>query len=69
MRSFSNDRVNITLFFFQSPRGTAARAGNYIDFPNRVKLPRHARHLGALLVEEMGLEPTTLGLQSRCSTS
>jgi hypothetical protein len=70
MRSFSNDRVNISLLSFQSPRDTAARVGNYSDFPTRVKLSHHTPvALIALLVEEMGLEPTTLGLQSRCSTS
>ena len=68
LRSFSNDRVNNSLFDFQSPRGIAARVGNYNDFPTRVKLPLRARR-PCPLVEEMGLEPTTLGLQSRCSTS
>jgi len=38
MRSFSNDRVNISLLNCQSPRDTAARVGNYSDFPTRVKL-------------------------------
>jgi hypothetical protein len=40
LRSFSNDRVNNSLFSFQSPRDIAARGGNYNDFPTRVKLPR-----------------------------
>ena len=46
MRSFSNDRVNISLLSFQSPQGTAARVENYSDSPTRVKLPHHARRLG-----------------------
>src|SRR5262249_26383830 len=40
LRSFSNDRVNNSLFDFQSPRDIAARGGNYSDFPTRVNLPR-----------------------------
>ena len=39
----SYDRVNISLFSFQSPRATAARAGNYSHSPTRVKLARNAR--------------------------
>ena len=50
-------------------REVSRRGVGIIAISQLASTTSHRRHEELNLVEEMGLEPTTLGLQSRCSTS